>query len=91
MKKIVVYACEVETPADEARLQLRAAASALHQQAADAHAEGMYLEGQSSRIEQLAAILSDEEALKMRNLFVEEGVIEIERKGPDLTCPGGEA
>ena len=91
MKTIVVYACEAETPADEARLHLEAAASALHTQAADAHAEGMFLEGQSARIEQLAKLLSDEELIRMRDLFVQEGLLEIERKGPDVTCPGGEA
>lgn len=90
MKTIVVQACVVETPANEARLQLQAASHVLHTQAADAHAEGMYLEGQSVRIEQLATLLSDEEAIRMRDMFVSEGLMEIEGVA-DLTCPGGEA
>lgn len=91
-EKIVVYTCPAESVADEARLQLRAAATVLHHQAADAHAQGMSLEGQSIRIEQLAILLNDEEVLKMRNLFVEEGVLEIETQvGVDVNSQGGDA
>lgn len=90
MKIIEVQACAWETPAEEARLQMRAAARDLHHQAADAHAEGMYLEAQSARIEQLAQVLSDEEAIRMRDLFVAEGVIVVE-PGLDVNSPGGEA
>lgn len=90
MKMIEVQACPWEAPAEEARLQMRAAARELHVRAADAHAEGMFLEAQSARIEQLAQVLSDEEAIRMRNLLVAEGVMTVER-GVDVNSPGGEA
>lgn len=89
-KPISVTPCYWEMPAEEARLQMQAAASELHVRAADAHAEGMYLEAQSVRIEQLAKILSDEELIKMRDLFVAEGVIVVEEK-LDMSSPGGDA
>lgn len=90
MKTIEVSPCPWESPAEEARAQLRAAARELHVQAADAHAEGMYLEGQSARIEQLAQVLCDEEAVKMRDLFVAEGVMVV-GAGLDVNSHGGEA
>lgn len=89
-KPITVAPCFWELPAEEARLQMQAAARELHVRAADAHAEGMYLESQSARIEQLARVLSDEEAIKMRDLFVAEGVMIVEEK-LDMSSPGGEA
>lgn len=69
---------------------MRAAAHVLHMKAADAHAEGMYLEAQSARIEQLAQVLSDEEVVKMRDLFVAERVITVE-KTVDVNTHGGDA
>lgn len=90
MEPIELLACPWETPAEEARLQMKAAAHALHLKAADAHAEGMYLEAQSARIEQLAQVLSDEEVAKMRDLFVAEGVITLE-KSVDVNTHGGDA
>lgn len=69
---------------------MKAAAHALHLKAADAHAEGMYLEAQSARIEQLAQVLSDEEVVKMRDLFKAEGVITVE-KTVDVNTHGGDA
>lgn len=50
----------------------------------------MYLEGQSARIEQLAQVLCDEEAVKMRDLFVAEGVMVV-GAGLDVNSHGGEA
>jgi hypothetical protein len=86
-----VFACVSESPADEARLQLHAASAVLHTQAADAHAEGMFLEGQSVRVEQLATVATDEEAIRIRDMFVREGLLEIEAGGPGMSSPGGEA
>lgn len=63
--------------ADEARAQLRAASEALHYQAAEAHSEGMYLERQSARLESLAEGLDDDDALRIRDMFVKEGLLEI--------------
>lgn len=89
---IVIAALPWESPAEEARLQMKAAAHALHLRAADAHAEGMYFEAQSARIEQLASVLSDPEVTNMRNLFVAEGVISIKAvEGPDVNTHGGDA
>lgn len=79
------------SPSDEARLQLQAAAAVLHQRAADAHAKGMFLEGQSVRVEQLADGVSDEDAIKVRNLFVEEGVLIVENVDFAVTAKGGES
>lgn len=90
LESIHILACPWEAPAEEARLQMKAAAHALHIKAADAHAEGMYLEAQSARIEQLASVLSDEETINMRDLFVAEGVITLE-KGVDVNTHGGDA
>lgn len=90
VKPIVVSPCFWELPAEEARLQMQAAARELHVRAADAHAEGMFLESQSARIEQLAKVLSDEEAIRMRDLFVAEGVIVVEER-LDMSSPGGDA
>lgn len=90
MKPIELAALPWETPAEEARLQMQGAARELHVRAADAHAEGMYLESQSARIDQLARVLSDEEAIKMRDLFVAEGVIAVE-KSVDVNTHGGDA
>lgn len=89
-KPIELAALPWETPAEEARLQMKATAHALHIKAADAHAEGMYLESQSARIEQLASVLSDEEAIRMRDLFVAEGVITLE-KNVGVNTHGGDA
>lgn len=91
MKTIELAALPWETPAEEARLQMQAAARDLHIQAADAHAEGMYLESQSARIDQLAKILSDEEAIRMRDLFVAEGVIAVGKAVADVNTHGGDA
>lgn len=90
LEPIELLACPWEAPAEEARLQMRAAAHVLHMKAADAHAEGMYLEAQSVRIEQLATILNDDEVIKMRDLFKAEGVITVE-KSVDVNTHGGEA
>lgn len=90
IEPIQILACPWEAPAEEARLQMKAAAHALHLKAADAHAEGMYLEAQSARIEQLASVLSDEETIRMRDLFVAEGVITLE-KSVDVNTHGGDA
>lgn len=61
--------------ADEARTQLRALALELHERAADAHAEGMALSRRSARIEQLADVCSDEQAVKFRDQLVDEGLL----------------
>ena len=65
------------SPADEARLHLRVCAHELHTQAAESHAEGVYFARQSARLDQLAEILSDDEVVKIRDSFVEEGAMEI--------------
>lgn len=90
MKTIEVSSCPWESTAEEARLQMRAAARDLHVQAAEAHFEGMSLESQSARAGQLAEVLSDEEVIRMRDLFVAEGLIRIDG-GVDVSSPGGEA
>lgn len=90
MDPIEILTCPWETPAEEVRLQMKAAAHALHMKAADAHAEGMYLEAQSARIEQLTSVLGDDELVKMRDLFVAEGVITLE-KSVDVNTHGGDA
>lgn len=81
-EKISVYVIPGAPPGDEARAQLLAAAAVLHQRAADAHAQGMFLEGQSVRIEQLAEGVDDEDAVKIRDLFVREGVLEVRKIAP---------
>lgn len=80
------------TPEEEARLHLRAAAEVLHGEAAAAHAKGMYYERQSARLEQLAELALDNQVLRCRDMFVDEGVIEIEtHDGPQVSSPGGES
>lgn len=75
--KIAIHSCPQFSRAEEARLQLQAASQALHQMAADAHAEGMYLEGQSARFEMLTEGLDDEDVVRVRDRFVEEGLLEV--------------
>lgn len=91
MEKIQVTALPWETEAEEARLQMKAAARELHVRAADSHAEGMYYEAQSVRIDQLAQILNDEEVTKMRDLFVAEGVMSVGGADVDVNTHGGDA
>jgi hypothetical protein len=86
--KISVLSSADLDPVEEARLQLLSMAQELHQRAADAHAEGMYYEGQSARVEQLADIATGEQLLNMRDLFVKEGVVEVL---PGVNAIGSEA
>lgn len=67
---------------------LEAIADLLHLQAVDAHAEGMALIERSTRIRQLAHILSDEEAERLLNDLLQDGTAPL---GVVCTSDGGEA
>lgn len=74
--------------AEEARVQLREAAETLHEQAAQALADGMRYSRQSARVEQLAEHTSDEHAIYARDLFVKEGLINV---ATTTNASGGQA
>lgn len=93
-EKIVILACPDVSRGEEARLQIKAAAHVLHQRATEAHLEGMFLEGQSVRLDQLSELAEDAEIVKLRNILVDEGVLEIEVDFDvtiDCTSKGGQA
>lgn len=76
------------TRADEARLQLRVCSEMLHAQALEAGDEAMYLERQSARVEAIAEGVDDDGAILVRDLFVQEGLLEIL---PGTNTVGGQA
>ena len=87
---VVVLPCPSENIVDEAKLQLMAAAAVLHKQAAEALAQGLYLQGQSARMEMLGEGLDDEDIVNVRDKLVAEGVLQIDTTWT-TSAPGGQA
>jgi hypothetical protein len=90
-EKIVVLECPEVSKSEEARLQLLAASYVLHQRAAEAHAQGMHCEYQSARVETLVNGCDDATLVQVRDILVEEGLLEIEPSAIEVTSKGGEA
>lgn len=86
---VLVFPCPDLSPAEEAKAQMLTCAASLHVDAADAHAQGLYLERQAARLETLIELMSDEEMIQARDKCVEEGLIEVIPLS-NLT-PGGDA
>jgi hypothetical protein len=92
-RPVFVVAAPGATPAQEARIHLYCFAREMFTRAADAHATGMSRLKTSTRIEQLADIVSDEMAVKVRDIFLSEGILELKAdKGmPSQNSSGGDA
>ena len=79
---------EKPSAADIARNELVMLALQTQERALDAHTEGMSLLRRATRIEQLAAICTDEQVLKLRDQLLN---VDFDTQDFEVTGPGGVA
>ncbi len=89
--KIILLACPDVSAVEEAKLHLLAAAHVLHLRAIEANGQALSYENQSAQLNMMVEGCDDAQILEVRDVFVAEGLFEIEPADIDVTSPGGEA
>ena len=89
--KIVLLACPEVSASEEAKLHLLAAAHVLHLRAIEANGQALSYENQSAQLSVMAEGCDDEQLVEVRDVFLAEGLFEVEKSPIDVTSPGGEA